>query len=100
MISRYLESYHAPYTYGFTSACLLCRAAVHFEMGHYEEAIKDCDAAIERGRELRADYKLVAKAFTRKANALVRLDQLEEAIQIYHKALTEHRYPSHLMVIA
>lgn len=46
---------------------------------------------MERARELRADYKLVGKAFTRKANALVRLNRLEDAIPVYHKALTEHR---------
>lgn len=65
---------------------------MQFEKGSYEECIADCDKAVERGRELRADYKLVAKAFTRKGNALVKTDKLPEAISIYHKALTEHRY--------
>lgn len=46
---------------------------------------------MERGRELRADYKLIARALTRKGNALVKLDRLEEAIAIYKKSLTEHR---------
>lgn len=46
---------------------------------------------MERGRELRADYKMVAKALTRKGNALVKMDQLSDAISTYHKALTEHR---------
>ena len=68
-----------------------CRAAVHFEKGSFEECIADCDKAVERGRELRADYKLVAKALTRKGNALVKTDKLPEAISVYHKALTEHR---------
>ncbi|KAK9807977.1 hypothetical protein WJX73_009842 [Symbiochloris irregularis] len=67
------------------------RAAVHFEMGSYEAAVKDCDTAVERGRELRADYKLVAKALTRKGNALMRLDRIDDAILAYQKALTEHR---------
>ena len=49
-------------------------------------------AAVERGRELRADYKLVARALTRKANALVKLGRLEEAVTIYQKSLTEHRW--------
>jgi stress-induced-phosphoprotein 1 len=35
----------------------------------------DCDTAVERGRELRADYKLIAKAMTRKASALVKMDR-------------------------
>ena len=64
---------------------------MHFEQGDYEAAVADCDKAVERGRELRADYKLVGKALTRKANALVRLTRLEDAIAVYHKALTEHR---------
>ncbi|PRW58562.1 Heat shock STI [Chlorella sorokiniana] len=67
------------------------RAAVHFEMGDFQQCIKDCDTAVERGRELRADYKLIARALTRKGNALVKLGQLEEAIGIYKKSLTEHR---------
>eukprot|EP00887_Chlorella_sp_A99_P005251 scaffold1.g5251.t1 len=67
------------------------RAAVHFEMGDYDACVADCDAAVERGRELRADYKLVARALTRKGNALVKQDLLEEAIAVYNKSLTEHR---------
>lgn len=69
----------------------LCRAAVHFEKGELEACIKDCDKAVERGRDLRLDYKLIGKALTRKGNALVKLEKLEEAVEIYHKALTEHR---------
>eukprot|EP00878_Enallax_costatus_P004085 GHUV01004311.1.p1 GENE.GHUV01004311.1~~GHUV01004311.1.p1 ORF type:complete len:462 (+),score=153.33 GHUV01004311.1:746-2131(+) len=67
------------------------RAAVHFEKGDYEECIKDCDSAVEKGRELRADYGVIAKALARKGNALVKLGQLEEAIAAYNKSLTEHR---------
>ena len=74
-----------------TSHIALNRAAVHFEKGSFDECIADCDKAVERGRELRADYKLVAKALTRKGNALVKTDKLNEAISVYHKALTEHR---------
>ena len=46
---------------------------------------------MERGRELRADYKAVARAMTRKGNALVKQGHLEEAIAVYSKSLTEHR---------
>lgn len=67
------------------------KAAVKFEMGKYEECIKDCEDAIERGRELRADYKLIARAMTRIANSLVKLGKLEDAIAMYNKSLTEHR---------
>lgn len=69
-----------------------CRAAVHFEMADYDATIKDCEAAVERGRELRADFKMVARALTRKGNALVKMGDLPAAIATYNKALTEHRW--------
>lgn len=46
---------------------------------------------MERGREVRADYKLIARAMTRKGNALVKQGKLEEGIAVYQKSLTEHR---------
>lgn len=58
------------------------------------QAIEDCDKAVEHGRELRADYKTIAKALSRKGNAQVKQGKLEEAIETYNKSLTEHRYPS------
>lgn len=67
------------------------RAAVHFEMGNFEACAADCDAAVERGREARADYKIIARALTRKGNALARLERYEDAVAAYQKALTEHR---------
>ena len=67
------------------------KAAVKFEQGKYDECIADCEAAIEKGRELRADYKLIARAMTRIGNSLVKQGKLEEAIRIYNKSLTEHR---------
>lgn len=76
------------------------RAAVYLEMGKYEDCIKDCDKAIERGRELRSDYKMVARALTRKGNALTKMAKCSKdydaAIETYHKALTEHRNPETL----
>lgn len=76
------------------------RAAVYLEMGKYEECIKDCDRAVERGRELRSDYKMVARALTRKGTALVKMAKTskdyEPAIETFQKALTEHRNPDTL----
>lgn len=40
-------------------------AAVYFEQKEYEKCIKECEKAIDIGRENRADFKLIAKAFTR-----------------------------------
>lgn len=39
----------------------VARTAVYFEQGNYDKAIETCEKAVEEGRELRADYKLVAK---------------------------------------
>ena len=47
-------------------------------------------------KQVRADYKVIAKALTRKGNALAKLDRYEDAIAAYQKALTEHRRPSDL----
>lgn len=66
----------------------------------YDECIKDCDKAVERGRELRSDYKMVAKALTRKGTALGKMAKVskdyEPVIETYQKALTEHRNPETL----
>ncbi|GMN32636.1 hypothetical protein TIFTF001_003768 [Ficus carica] len=66
----------------------------------YEECIKDCDKAVERGRELRSDFKMIAKALTRKGTALVKMAKsskdYEPAIESFQKALTEHRNPDTL----
>ncbi|KAL2490048.1 Hsp70-Hsp90 organizing protein 3 [Forsythia ovata] len=76
------------------------RAAVYLEMGKYEDCIKDCDKAVERGRELRLDFKMIARALTRKGTALVKMAKsskdYEPAIEAFHKALTEHRNPDTL----
>jgi stress-induced-phosphoprotein 1 len=76
------------------------RAAVYLEMGKYEECIKDCDKAVERGRELRSDYKMVSRALTRKGTSLVKMAKCSKdydaAIETFQKALTEHRNPDTL----
>lgn len=67
------------------------RSAVYFELGEHGKCIEDCDKAIERGHEVRADYKLIAKALTRKGSALVKQGLMEQAIDVFNKSLTEHR---------
>ncbi len=68
-------------------------AAVRFEQKRYEDCVKECERAVEVGRESRADFKLIAKALGRMGNALRRMDELERAKTAYEKALTEHRTP-------
>lgn len=76
------------------------RAAVYLEMGKYSDCIADCDQAVERGRELHADYKSIARALTRKGTAFVKMAKTakdyEPAIAAFNKALTEHRNPDTL----
>lgn len=66
----------------------------------YKDCIKDCDNAVERGRELRTDFKMIARALTRKGTALVKLAKsskdYDPAIETFQKALTEHRNPDTL----
>ncbi|KAI8391838.1 uncharacterized protein BYT42DRAFT_210570 [Radiomyces spectabilis] len=72
------------------------KAAVLFEQEKYNECIEVCQKAVDTGRELRADYKLVARALQRIGNAYVKLNQLDDAINFYGKSLTEHRTPETL----
>lgn len=75
-------------------AVLTNKAAVQFEMGDYEACIGTCNDAVERGRELRVDYKLIAKALARAGNALAKLDRTSDAIKHLQKSLAEHRDPT------
>ncbi|CBF82501.1 hypothetical protein AN9124.2 [Aspergillus nidulans FGSC A4] len=70
--------------------------AAKFEKGDLQGAIETCKNAIEEGREHRADFKLIAKAFTRIGTAYEKLGDLDKAIENYNKSLTEHRTPDAL----
>ncbi|KAF8314722.1 TPR-like protein [Clavulina sp. PMI_390] len=68
-------------------------AAVYFESGDYAKTIQTCEKAIDEGRGIRADYKLIAKALGRIGSAYAKLDDLDNAIKFFNKSLTEHRTP-------
>ena len=68
-------------------------AAVYFEQKEYEKCVKECLDAVEIGRENRADYKLIAKAFTRAGNAYRKMGDYKNAKIYYEKSLSEHRTP-------
>jgi len=67
--------------------------AAHFEKGDYEACIEDCKKAVEHGREVLADFKLIAKAFGRIGSAYEKMGDLPNAIEYYGRSLTEHRTP-------
>ncbi|CDK27493.1 unnamed protein product [Kuraishia capsulata CBS 1993] len=72
------------------------RAAAEYEKGDYDTAIKTCETAVDEGRDMRADYKLIAKAFARIGTTYVKKDDLQSAIKFFEKSLTEHRTPDTL----
>ncbi|KAL8283469.1 hypothetical protein RQP46_005572 [Phenoliferia psychrophenolica] len=71
-------------------------SAVYFEKGDYEKTIKTCQRAIDEGREVRADFKVIAKAYARQGSAYLKLDDYENGTNALNKSLTEHRTPDTL----
>ncbi|EGW31987.1 uncharacterized protein SPAPADRAFT_61098 [Spathaspora passalidarum NRRL Y-27907] len=69
------------------------RAAAEFEKGDYDAAIATCEKAIDEGRDMRADYTLIAKSFARLGNTYLKKDDLPNAVKYFDKSLTEHRTP-------
>ena len=69
------------------------RAAAEYEKGDYDAAIATCELAIDEGRELRVDYKVLAKSFARIGNSYLKKDDLDAAAKYFDKSLTEHRTP-------
>lgn len=68
-------------------------AAVHFEKRDYQKCIAECEKGIAIGRENRADFKLIAKAFSRIGNAYRKLEDWKSAKTYYEKSMSEHRTP-------
>ncbi|XP_022902492.1 stress-induced-phosphoprotein 1 [Onthophagus taurus] len=68
-------------------------AAVYFEQKQFEKCIEECEKGIETGRENRADFKLIAKAFTRIGNAYKKLKNWKQAKVYFEKSMSEHRTP-------
>uniref|UniRef100_A0A2N9IJE2 Reverse transcriptase zinc-binding domain-containing protein n=1 Tax=Fagus sylvatica TaxID=28930 RepID=A0A2N9IJE2_FAGSY len=77
-----------------------CSSYQDWKIKKYEECIKDCDNAVERGRELKSDSKMISIALTRKGTALVKMAKCskdyEPAIETFLKALIEQHNPDTL----
>ncbi|VDN19113.1 unnamed protein product [Dibothriocephalus latus] len=69
------------------------KSAVYFEMRDYPKCIEICEEAVSKGRELRSDYKLIAKAFARIAHCYENQGDLQNAKKYYDKSLSEFRAP-------
>ncbi|EXJ59468.1 stress-induced-phosphoprotein 1 [Cladophialophora psammophila CBS 110553] len=65
--------------------------AAKFEKGDYQGCIEACEKAVEEGRSMLADFKIIAKAFGRIGSAYEKMGDLPQAITNYQKSLTEHR---------
>ena len=68
-------------------------AAVYFEQKDYDKCISQCEKGIGIGRENRADFKIIAKAFARIGNAYRKLENFTSAKTYFEKSLSEHRTP-------
>lgn len=67
--------------------------AAYFEKGDYDKAIEACTKAVEEGREIYADFKLIAKSYARIGTCYDRKGDFEKAVENYNRSLTEHRTP-------
>jgi stress-induced-phosphoprotein 1 len=90
-----LEHYGKAFSKDGSNVSILTNmAAVFFEQEKYVECISKCEEAIEIGREHRADFKLIAKAYARIGNAHLKLNQRSDAVKFFQKSLSEHRDPA------
>jgi len=67
--------------------------AAQFEKGDFQGCIDTCTKAVEEGRELYADFKILAKSYARIGTAYEKQGDLASAIDYYNKSLREHRTP-------
>lgn len=68
-------------------------AAVYFEQKEFTQCVDTCLKAVDVGRENRADFKLIARAYTRIGNAYKKLKDYKSAKHFFEKSLSEFRSP-------
>jgi stress-induced-phosphoprotein 1 len=67
--------------------------AAYFEKGDYQACIDACTKAIDEGRMIYADFKMIAKSYARIGSAYEKMGNMDAAIEHYKKSLMEHRTP-------
>jgi len=94
--------------------------AAYFEQKNFDACVQSCKDAIETGRRVFADFKLISKylftsfrsllsyddtylllsrAFHRMGNAYTKQEKYQEAVDAYSMALTEHRNADSLQAL-
>lgn len=87
-----IEAYEKAWELDSTDISYLTNlSAVYFEKGDLDKCLEVCEKAVEEGRSLRADYKLVAKALGRIGSVHYKKQDLDAAVNYFNKSLTEHR---------
>jgi len=66
---------------------------VRFEQKDFDGCIETCRKGIEIGRDVKADFKIVAKSYARMGSAQAKQGKLDEAIRSYEDSLMENRDP-------
>src|SRR5258706_979927 len=74
----------------------LTTVAAYYESEDYDKSIATCEKAVDEARSLRANFKLIAKAYSRIGSCYLKKDDYTNAIKFLHKSLTEHRTPDTL----
>ncbi|CAH8576146.1 unnamed protein product [Schistosoma turkestanicum] len=69
------------------------KAAVYYEKGEYDKCVEVCLKAVEIGRQNRADFKLIGKAYARAAHAFEKKEDYHNALKHYNLSLSESRQP-------
>ena len=67
------------------------KATVFLEQQKYDECIALCLEAVEKGRDARADFKVIARAYQRTGNAYEKKEDYVNAIKYFDKSITEFR---------
>ncbi|CBZ50259.1 similar to uniprot/P15705 Saccharomyces cerevisiae YOR027w STI1, related [Neospora caninum Liverpool] len=65
------------------------KAAVYMEMGDYDKGLAECQKALDKRYECKADFSKVAKVYCRMAACKTRAGDYGGAIAMYEKALCE-----------